>query len=135
MAVSTVHPAGLPEIDIYRHVSIATGTKLVSIAGQVSWDADEVVVGAGDLAAQVERCYRNVGTALAAVGGTFDDVVRLSLYVVDWHPDKMPVLLAGIARAKEALGTTAVPPLTMLGVAALDVPEHLVEVQATAMLD
>ncbi|MGW3408569.1 RidA family protein [Streptomyces sp. NPDC000888] len=135
MAITLVNPSGLPEIDVYRQVSIATGSRLVFIAGQVAWDADGVTVGEGDLAAQVERCYLNVGTALAEVGGTFDDVAKLTVYVVDWTPDKMPLFLDGVARAAAKLGITPVPPGTLIGVATLDVPDHLVEVEATAVLD
>lgn len=135
MAITLVNPGGLPEIDVYRQVSIATGSKLIFIAGQVAWDADGRTVGEGDLAVQVEQCYLNVGTALAAVGGSFDDLAKLTVYVVDWTPDKMPLFLDGVARAATKLGSTPVPPGTLVGVAALDVPEHLVEVEATAILD
>jgi enamine deaminase RidA (YjgF/YER057c/UK114 family) len=135
MAITLVNPSGLPEVDAYRQVSVATGSKLVFVAGQVAWDADGTTVGEGDLAAQVEQCYLNVGTALAGVGATFDDVAKLTIYVVDWNPGKMPLLLEGIARAAARLGTTPVPPGTLLGVAALDVPDHLVEVEATAVID
>ncbi|MEU2561322.1 Rid family hydrolase [Streptomyces longispororuber] len=135
MAITLVNPDGLPEIDAYRQVSVATGSKLVHIAGQVAWDAQGATVGKGDLAAQVEQCYLNIGTALAAVGGSFDDVAKLTVHVVDWTPDKMPAFLDGVARAAAKLGRTPVPPGTLLGVAALDVPEHLVEVEATAVLD
>ncbi|MFE7572375.1 RidA family protein [Streptomyces sp. NPDC057539] len=135
MAITLVDPSGLPKTDVYRQVSIATGSKLVFIAGQVAWDAEGKTVGEGDLAAQVERCYLNIGTALAEVGGSFDDVAKLTVYVVDWTPDKMPLFLEGVARASAKLGTTPVPPGTLLGVAALDVPAHLVEVEATAVID
>ncbi|RSS46150.1 RidA family protein [Streptomyces sp. WAC07061] len=135
MAITLVNPEGLPAVDAYRHVAIASGSRMLFIAGQVAWDADGAVVGEGDLAAQVERCYLNVATALAAAGGTFHDVAKLTLYVVDWTPGKMPALLDGIARAGARLGVTPVPPGTLIGVAALDVPEHLVEVEATAVLD
>ncbi|MEU5269074.1 RidA family protein [Streptomyces hygroscopicus] len=135
MAITLVNPRGLPEVDAYRQVSIATGSKMVHIAGQVAWDADGVTVGEGDLAAQVERCYLNIATALAEVGGSFDDVAKVTVYVVDWTPDKLPLVLDGMARAGAKLGATPVPPGTLLGVAALDVPEHLVEVEATAVLD
>ena len=40
MAITLVNPSGLPKIDVYRQVSIATGSKLVFIAGQVAWDAE-----------------------------------------------------------------------------------------------
>jgi enamine deaminase RidA (YjgF/YER057c/UK114 family) len=135
MAITLVKPDGLPDIDVYRQVSIASGTKLVFIAGQVAWDADGTTVGEGDLAAQVEQCYLNVGTALAAAGGSFDDLAKLTVYVVDWTPDKMPPLLEGISRAAAKLGVTPAPPATLIGVAALDVPDHLVEIEATAVLD
>ncbi|MFG2131325.1 RidA family protein [Streptomyces sp. NPDC048751] len=135
MAITLVNPGGLPEIDAYRQVSIATGSKLVFVAGQVSWDEKGVTVGEGDLAAQVERCYLNIATALAAAGASFDDVAKLTAYVVDWTPDKLPLFLEGVSRAAAKLGGTPVPPATLLGVAALDVPDHLVEVEATAVID
>jgi enamine deaminase RidA (YjgF/YER057c/UK114 family) len=135
MAISLVDPDALPKIDVYKQVSIASGTKLVFIAGQVAWDTEGITVGDGDLAAQVEQCYVNIGSALAGIGGSFDDVAKLTFYVVDWTPDKMPSLLEGIIRAAKRLGVTPVPPATLLGVAALDVPAHLVEIEATAILD
>ncbi|MFB7359896.1 RidA family protein [Streptomyces gardneri] len=135
MAIILVNPSELPEVDAYRQVSIATGSRLVFIAGQVAWDVNGVTVGRGDLAAQVEQCYVNVGAALAEVGASFDDVAKLTIYVVDWTPGKMSQLMDGIARAATKLGVTPVPPGTLLGVAALDIPEHLVEIEATAVID
>src|SRR5690348_16579195 len=99
MAVSLINPPGLPTVGVYRQVSVATGTKLVHIAGQVAWDG-------GDFATQVERSYLNVATALAAAGATFSVVVKLTVHVVDWTPSRMPELLDGIARASAELGVT-----------------------------
>ncbi|SDT47954.1 Enamine deaminase RidA, house cleaning of reactive enamine intermediates, YjgF/YER057c/UK114 family [Streptomyces sp. TLI_053] len=135
MAITLSNPEGLPVIDVYHQVAVASGSRTVYVAGQVSWDADGTTVGEGDLAAQVEQCYLNVATALASAGAGFANVVKLNVHVVDWAPEKMPQLLDGIARATAKLGTTAAPPATMLGVAALDVPEHLVEIEAVAVLD
>ncbi|MEU5888842.1 RidA family protein [Streptomyces sp. NPDC047461] len=135
MTITLRNPEGLPKIDVYRQVAIASGSRLVFVAGQVSWDAEGITVGEGDLAAQVEQSYLNVATALAEAGGSFDDVAKLTFYAVDWTADKMPLLLEGISRATAKLGLTPVPPATLIGVAALDVPEHLVEIEATAVLD
>ncbi|MEV0281604.1 RidA family protein [Streptomyces sp. NPDC050610] len=135
MAVALMNPDGLPKIPAYQQVSIATGSKLVHTAGQVSWDADGVTVGAGDLVAQVEQSYLNVGTALAEAGASFADVVKLSVYVVDWTPDKLPLFMEGVSRAAAKLGVVPAAPSTLLGVAALHIPEHLVEVEATAVID
>ncbi|MEU9763512.1 RidA family protein [Streptomyces sp. NPDC001834] len=135
MAITLANPEGLMKTDLYRQVSVATGSKLVFIAGQVACDTDGVTVGEGDLAAQVEQCYLNVGTALAEVGASFDDVAKLTVYLVDWTPDKMPLLTEGIARAAAKLGISPAPPLTGVGVAALAGPDILVEVEATAVID
>ncbi|GAA3575084.1 RidA family protein [Nonomuraea rosea] len=135
MTVTLVNPDGLPKPDVYRQLSIATGSKLVFLAGQVARDAQGRPVGEGDLAAQVEQAYLNIGTALAGVGGSFDDVAKLTIYVVGWTPDKMPLLGEGVARAAAKLGIDPVKPITLLGVAALGEPDLLVEVEATAVID
>ncbi|MDM4721194.1 RidA family protein [Micromonospora sp. WMMA1363] len=135
MAITLVNPEGLPKVDLYRQVAVATGSRLVFLAGQVAVDGDGNTVGVGDVAAQIEQCYLNVATALAEVGASFDDVAKLTAYVVDWTPDKMPLLMEGIARAAAKLGITPVAPFTGLGVSALAGPDLLVEVEATAVLD
>lgn len=138
MAVTLLNPAGLATPpDLYKHMSIATGSKMVFLAGQVAVDAEGRLVGEGDLAAQIEQCYANIGAALAEIGSSFDDVVKMTLYVVDWSPDKWSQLESGINRgfAKAGAGPAARPPGSMIGVATLDVPEHLVEVEAIAVID
>ena len=138
MTITLINPPALTEVDYYRQVSIATGSKLVFLAGQVAWDADGALVGECDLAAQVEQCFLNVGAALAEVGGSLDDVAKLTIYVADWTVDKMPLVEEGRARACAKLGvTTFLPPGSLIGVGvgALFVPEHLVEVEAIAVLD
>lgn len=92
-------------------------------------------MGKGDFAAQVEQCYLNVATALAGIGGSFDDVAKLTIYVVDWSPEKMPLLGEGVGRAAAKLGIDPVKPITLLGVAALGEADLLVEVEATAVIE
>lgn len=137
MAITLTNPAGLPQVDIYRQVSVATGSRTVFVAGQVARDADGGHVGEGDLAGQVEQCYRNVRTALAEVGGSLADLAKVTVYVVDWTPDKMPALMTGLARAAAEPGVDSapLPPSTLIGVAALAEPDLLVEIEATAVLD
>ncbi|RSS84165.1 RidA family protein [Streptomyces sp. WAC06614] len=135
MAIKLMNPDGMPTVDVYHQVAVASGTRTVHIAGQVAWAADGSTVGEGDLAAQVARCYVNVGTALAGAGATFDDVAKMTVYVVDWTPDKMPQLVDGLSRAAAELGAAPAPPATLIGVAALAAPQFLVEVEAVAVLD
>jgi enamine deaminase RidA (YjgF/YER057c/UK114 family) len=119
---------------VYRQVAVATGTRIAFIAGQVARRADGSPVGQGDLAAQVDQALRNVVTAVEASGGTFADVGRVTVYVVDWRPDKMEALGEGVARAAQATGIDVLKPITLIGVASLAEPDLLVEIEATAVL-
>jgi len=134
LSIELLNPDGLPKPDVYRQIAVASGSRMVFLAGQVARTAEGEPVGAGDLAAQVEQAYLNVATAMAAVGGSFNDVAKLTLYVVDWSPEKFPELGAGVARAAARLGVDPVKPITLLPVAALGEPDLLVEVDAVAVL-
>ena len=89
MTISLINPQELRTVGFHRQVSMATGSKIVFMAGQVAWTADGTLVGEGDLAAQAEQCFLNVGAALAATGGSFDNVVKLTIFITDWGMDKM----------------------------------------------
>ena len=135
MTIQLLNPAGLPQPEVYRQVAVATGTRTVYLAGQVGRNADGEPVGAGDLAAQVEQAYLNIGTAMAAVGGSFDDVAKLTVYIVDWSAAMMADLGAGVGRAAARLGVDPTKPITLISVAALGEPDLLVEVDAIGVLD
>ncbi len=135
MSVQLLDPETLPTSELYAQVAVATGTRTVFLAGQVARTADGEPVGPGDLAAQTEQAYLNVAAALEAAGGTFDDVAKVTLHVVDWGPDKMAALGEGVFRAAARLGVGVRKPVTLLGVAALGEPDLLVEVEAVAVLD
>src|SRR5690242_16554336 len=135
MPVTLINPNGIPNTDAfgYRQVAIATGTRQVHIAGQVAYDANGQLVAPGDLAGQVAQAYRNVAIALAAAGATFDDVVRLTFYVVDWKREKISDFLAGVERVAKEL-KIAPAPASLIGVSVLFEPGVLVEIEATAVV-
>lgn len=135
MVIELLNPKGLPKPEPYRQVAVASGSRTVFLAGQVARTATGEPVGEGDLAAQVEQAYMNVATALAAVGGSFDDVAKLTLYIVDWSGDKMAALGEGVGRAAARLRVDPVKPITLIPVVALGEPDLLVEVDAIAVLD
>ncbi|WP_433380989.1 RidA family protein [Streptosporangium sp. CA-115845] len=62
-------------------------------------------------------------------------MAKLTVYLVDWTSDKMPLFAEGVARASAKLGVTPLSPLTGVGVAALAEPDLLVEIEATAVID
>ena len=134
MPVQYLNPEGLFKPDTYWQCAIASGTRTVHLSGQAARGPDAQPVGPDDLATQVEQAFVNVDTAVRAAGGTFDDVVKLTLYFVDWTPDKMADLGKGIVAAAERIGRDLRKPVTLLGVAALAAPDLLVEIDAVAVL-
>ncbi|WP_229053203.1 RidA family protein [Aeromicrobium sp. Leaf350] len=135
MSVQMLHPETLPRSEFYAQASVAQGSRWVFLAGQVARDAVGSPVGAGDLAAQTAQAYANVDAAVVAAGGTFADVAKLTVYVVDWEPSKMGALVEGAMRAAAERGLDLMRPITVLGVSALGEPDLLVEVEAIAVLE
>lgn len=133
MPVTLTNPEGLFQPEVYRQVAVATGTRQVHVAGQVAYDTEGRLVAAGDLAGQVAQAYRNVAVALASASASFADVVRLTIYVVDWSLDKMPAFSAGLQQVAEELGITPAP-ASLIGVSMLYEPGILVEIEATAVI-
>jgi enamine deaminase RidA (YjgF/YER057c/UK114 family) len=134
MPVELIDPEGLPKSDAYVQVGVATGSRTVYVSGQVARTAEGDPVGAGDLAAQVEQAYVNLATALSAAGGSFDDIAKVTVYVVDWDPSKLAALMEGAGRVAARLGSFPLRPMTLIGVAALTEPDLMVEVEAVAVL-
>jgi enamine deaminase RidA (YjgF/YER057c/UK114 family) len=95
------------------------------MAGQVGSDVDGKLVEGG-LAAQAERALLNVGLLLDAAGA---ELVKLTLYVVDYRPEKFQELGAGLMAEREFPQV----PVTLLGVQALFAPEQLVEIVGEAV--
>lgn len=134
MPIEMFDPETLPKPLGYHHVAVATGTRTAYLAGQIAHGADGALVGEGDLAGQIEQIYVNIAAALDAVGGSFADVARLTMYVVDWSPDKIAAVGTGIRRAANRLGVDPTTAMTLVGVAALVEPDLLVEVDVIAVL-
>lgn len=134
MPIDALNPPGVPDPAQYTQVAVATGTRTVYVAGQVARDADGNRVGEGDLAAQTTQAMRNVATVLAGVGGTWEDVAALTVYVVGLDQQRLAEFGQGAERAAVELGNRARRPVTLVGVAALAEPDLLVEIQATAVL-
>jgi enamine deaminase RidA (YjgF/YER057c/UK114 family) len=134
MTVEKLNIPTLPEPQGFTHVAIASGSRLVFLAGQVAQNSDGDLVGAGDLAAQMEQAMLNVAAGLDAAGATFDDVAKTTLYVVDWDESKMEPLVAGFGRAAARIGAAALVPTTLVPVPRLFEEGYLIEVEVTAVL-
>lgn len=129
MTIECINPDDLSTPQSYSQVVVATGGRLVFVSGQEPVDADDKLVGKGDLAAQARQVFGNVGRALAAVGARPEDVVKLTIFVADYHPDQLTVIEAG----RVAVFGEHKPADTLVGVAALSNPDFLIEVDAFAI--
>src|SRR2546425_10048279 len=82
--VKRTNPPTLSTPTGYTHVVEVTGpAKTVYIAGQIAFDKDGTIVGAGDMKAQAERVFKNLQAALTAAGAKFSDVVKMNTDVTD----------------------------------------------------
>jgi len=127
-----INPPGLLRPGAYTPTVVASGGRTVYIAGQVAQNEKGEVVGRGDLAAQAEQVYRNVGLALKGAGATFNDLVKITVYVVNFKPEHRDLMSQ--ARARH-VNQDHPPASTLVGVQSLAKPEYLVEVEGIAVID
>jgi enamine deaminase RidA (YjgF/YER057c/UK114 family) len=134
MTVRHLNPDSLARPDGFVHVAIGTGTRLISVAGQVGIDERGRLAGADDLAAQTEQALLNVHAALTAASATFTDVIKLTIYVVDWHESKLPQLIDASQRVERRTGDTLMTTSTLVPVVRGYRQDYLVEVDALAVV-
>jgi enamine deaminase RidA (YjgF/YER057c/UK114 family) len=116
----------------FSQVVIATGRKMVFISGQTAWDARKNIVGGDSVLEQARQAFRNLEKAMEAAGGTLKDVVALRIYVVDYQAESGTAVGTAL---REFFSLENPPASTWIGVSALAVPEFLIEIEATAVLD
>jgi enamine deaminase RidA (YjgF/YER057c/UK114 family) len=129
--VRFVNPKTMAKPPGYTYVVEATGpNRLIFIAGQLGLDLDNKLVGApGEFRAQCAKAFENLGFALAAVGATFKDVVKINNYLVDMAH------IAIFREVRDAFLNTKVPPAsTTVAISQLARPGALFEVEAIAVL-
>ncbi len=116
----------------FAQVVTSRQDKFVHCAGQTAWDKDMQIVGAGNLARQLEQTFENVRLALEAGGASPDDVVRVTIYVVNYKTEQLEIIgqMMNLFFDKDNL-----PASTLVGVQSLALPEFLVEIEVTAMVD
>jgi enamine deaminase RidA (YjgF/YER057c/UK114 family) len=128
-----LNPDSLPN---WKHifsqiVAVEGATKMVFIAGQVSVDNQNNLIGEGDLSLQARQAFKNLATALSDVGATTADVVKLTIYVKNYTPEDGPAVRQAF---QEHFGQDELPVSTWLGVQSLASEGFLIEVDAIALL-
>ena len=125
--ISLLRPAGLVHSPAFTHVAVVPpGATTIYVGGQNAVDAEGHLVGGDDAAEQTERVMANLEIALAAGGATVQDLVMVTLLLVDG------VDLAQVYPVAAAALAGATPLVTAVRVADLAVPGALLEVSAVA---
>lgn len=124
-----INPPQLHPAPGYSHVALAPSGRLACLAGQVALAPDFSIIGGSDLAEQTRAAMRNVKLALDAIGATWEQVVRRTIYTL--APTSHEVITAAI---EDVQGSGDHPAQTIVGVTGLAVEGLLIEIEATVSL-
>ncbi len=124
-----INPAEMCEpFNPHRHgAEVTAGSRLIFFAGQVGADQEGNVPG--DFESQINNTYRNIGTILNDAGMDFDNLVKLTTFLI--NPDDGPKMRE---IRKSYLGEHK-PAHTLLYISGLAYPEFLIEVEGFAAED
>jgi len=131
MYTEFINPSDLCKTFGWTHVVGVSGGTTVYVSGQVSVNERGEVVGKGDLKTQTEQTFANLKTALEAFDATFDNVVKMNLYVVGLRPEFVPIIREVRSRYVNAENP---PASTLVGVQALVGADWLIEIEVVAVV-
>lgn len=103
--------------------------RLAFISGQGGQDRTGAL--SPDFAPQVEQAYANLAAVIDALGARLDQVVKLTVFVVDHDMSKLGVLTENVTRMFGA----NLPAQTLVPVPKLAIDAMLFEVEAVVLLD
>jgi enamine deaminase RidA (YjgF/YER057c/UK114 family) len=122
----------LPTPQGFSHAAIASpGGSIVHLSGQIGTDAEGN--HPDGLTAQTEQAMRNIIDALLGVGGSLEDLAKLTIYVVGWTAAMQGQLFTGLAQAAK-VNPIGLVPITLVGCQSLFLDESLIEIEAVAVL-
>jgi enamine deaminase RidA (YjgF/YER057c/UK114 family) len=131
VAIERVNPPSLAKPSGFAHAVIATGGRIVFLAGQTALNADGAIVG-DTVVEQFEQALANLLTALAAAGGQPADLASLTVYAVDLADYRAHGREIGTAWRR--LAGRDYPAMAAVGVSRLWDSAALVEVQGYAVV-
>ena len=131
MTIERVNPPGLARPSGFAHAVVATGSRVIFLAGQTALDAAGVIVG-DTVAAQFERSLANLLAALRAAGGSAEHLASLTIYAVDLGDYRAHS--REIGEAWRRLAGREYPAMAAVGVSRLWDPAALVEIQGYAVV-
>jgi 2-iminobutanoate/2-iminopropanoate deaminase len=99
----------------------------IYVSGQIAYDSDGKLVGAGDMKAQTRQVFDNIRNVLESAGSGLKDIVKINTYITDGSKFMDMLAVRGEIFGDDPPASTAVV------VAALAFPALLIEVEAIAI--
>jgi 2-iminobutanoate/2-iminopropanoate deaminase len=114
---------------LLRAIPATGSSKMIIMAGQVAFNKDGQLIGAGDIAKQTEQVFTNIKNIVEDAGGTMNDIVKLNYYLKD-------VAQINQVRAirDKYINTKTPPASTLVEVSKLFRDDILIEIEATAVI-
>lgn len=117
-----------PDGHFSQCIALTRTDGLLFISGQVPRAPDGSTVGQGDMRAQAEQVFDNLGRVLRAHGAGFEHLLKVTLYVARMD------LVGEVMEARQRHYGESRPTSTLVGVATLGDPDWWLEVEAVAAL-
>ncbi len=132
MPKRVVNPPTLAKSSGFSHGVEASG-RLLFLAGQTAQDAEGRIVAHGDLVGQFRQICQNLKAVAEAQGGTLQDIVKLTLYVLD--KNSYQANLKAIGQVYREYFGRHYPAMTLVEVKGLWDEGALIEIDGVAVLD
>ncbi|MER6954031.1 MULTISPECIES: RidA family protein [unclassified Streptomyces] len=132
MTTQRVNPPELSPPTGFSHAVVATGGRIVFLAGQTALDVDGKVVGE-TLPQQFAQALANLLAALTAAGGKASDLARVTVYVTDVAAYREHA--AELGRIWRESAGREYPAMAVVGIVRLWDEQALVELDGFAVLD
>ena len=117
---------GLAE-PISHYTDAVHAGELLFVSGCVPVDGDGALVP-GDIEAQTRQVFANIAAVLAAAGGSFADVVKVTVFLLDVDDRQR------VNRVREEVFGATRPASTLVEVSRLAIPGARIEVEAVALI-
>jgi monoamine oxidase len=128
-SVITKDPYKIRSSPFYKHIAQSTGpSNILAFAGEIGIRPDGTIPQ--DPVEQIREAFTNLSRCLEASGATIPDIISFTVYAVDYdhtNPRHRGPLV-------EFLGEHHRPPMTLVPVRKLALPDIIFEVQATAAI-
>jgi enamine deaminase RidA (YjgF/YER057c/UK114 family) len=132
MSFTFINPESLGAPVGYSNGVLATGGRLLFIAGQIGWNQQQQIVSAS-IVEQFDRALTNVIAVVTEAGGQAEQIARMVLYVTD--KAEYRVHLKEIGERYRARMGKHFPAMVLVEVAGLLDDNAKIEIEATAVLD